>query len=745
MPETIESSPQYQATTTSQDGRNVMPVMQSESFFFLEDGNFTQTDAQKFGAISESEFRTTAKISFTGDKDVYTICKGTVFIQPNTSDENKVNVILKPFKQPIPGIAIKYFIYRGLNKQDFVDGNNLVAGSAESGSAFVQYIHQDFNTFNADNPEATFLASYIGFPENPADQDENSLIDLYFYKITSVDEETGEEDTAKAYELPLIPMGISLGMATSELGIDIVLNTGDYYIENDPNPFQLNLAYARAGESILSAPVLTDPSDLAAKYLRKLMQENAVNFIDIAAFYGMHCNGSGKLHLADGTTFTSASDVFGYMNTFYTKNTTYIYIQGQRQRSYGFYEDNYLVSNELDSKAIQIGVDTNTMQETTFGTFGWPIHEFTTSLSEPIEQTSLALQLITDNNSDAVVYVHQGTLLSNHEENFVRSTNLLQTESEDENNPIDTNYTQPLVIKIDAIFGNVISSLVSLISETRQLYVELYIDPNDTETEQESYVLKDIDDVFGLINIIPANEIVNEILLPTVIEERVQIINFPSESGINDTAAIKCQRVEDRVETFEADNYINRLTYETRTHIIKSSMNSLSANSGSKNIDGAISRSISYSGKSENYYLSDFPNIFKKKIFTYENQLETGLVLYNLNDERPTKKILGITKDEFELLEALCINSNLINTTIFFSNAFEIEEEHYTSQDPVEYSVFKIGIAGENNEGKVKVFFPIEMLKVFSLDQFVFHTSKYSKYLPYSDNKFSSYNLLPEQ
>lgn len=133
MQEIIENT-QNQKLTSSETGRNVTPLLVANSHFFLESGSFGQLESQKFGVVSENEFRTTTKITYTGK--LYAICQGQIFIQPQTGNPNKVNLLLRPYKQPIKEVPIKYFIYRGLNKSDFfTEVNNETVLINEDGSS----------------------------------------------------------------------------------------------------------------------------------------------------------------------------------------------------------------------------------------------------------------------------------------------------------------------------------------------------------------------------------------------------------------------------------------------------------------------------------------------------------------------------------------------------------------------------------------------------------------------------------
>ncbi|WP_158837821.1 hypothetical protein [Polaribacter sp. L3A8] len=733
MPET---SNQYQNLTTSNKGLNVMPILQPKSHFFLQDNAFTQIDAQRFGAISETEFRTTNQVSFSGVKDVYLLCKGTVLLQPHTDSATqtesttKVNLVLKPFQQPIKGLNIKYIIYRGLRKEDFINSNDgIIAGSDILGSGFVKHINKEFKSFftKIELPVPDFTPDLIGFP-GTAPQVETDLIDNYFYKITPTEEDS------KAFELPTIPRGTHLGKADSTIGIDIFLNTGDYHIENDTNPFQLNLAYARAASYSLDASAITN------EYQKRVFKENAVNFMDLAAFYGLHANGAGKLYLAEDTEtpITSKEDIFGMINGFHSKNKTYLYIQANRQRSYNFYK-NYNVS-ETDANDINIGNSTDaTLNNTTFGTFNWPIHEFTPQVSDPAENTALALQLTTDNNTNAALYVQNGRVASAHEENFVRNNNLLQTPSEDPANPVDTNFTQSIVFSIDAITGNPIASYINMIVETKQLYIENYVPADTPDAAPINLFIKDIDDMFGLLDTKIANTKENENQLPTIVDEKLQIINFPNNTGSNDIGVIKTKKIEDRIQTVNENTYLNRVTFETLLSEIKIS-NPVISKKSTTNID-VVTQMFHNQQQGENYnpklpYFLSFMafNVFRKEII--------GLLLKTNANDTPTKKILGLTKDQLVKLENLVNDNTLNNAKIFFKNKNTREDYYHITDDGIKYKQYALNVLGEDTDGNLKTHEPNEELLIYTLDGCAYASNEYAKYVPQNYESEYYINLI---
>lgn len=723
MPETL-SNTQTQQLTTSENGRNVRPILVANSSFFVESSganSFGQTLVQKFGPISDTQFRTTSKITFSGSKKVFAICQGQVFIVPQEGNSTKVNLILRPYKQPIPELSIKYFIYRGLNKSDFFDDTPegiIVTGNETTGTDFIKHVWSEFNKFyvneNSTEDPPTFLASMIGYSDGISQLD-TDLIDSYFYAPAVIDETTEEE--LNAFEFPLVPKGMFLGNALSEVGLDILLNKGDYYIENDPNPFQLNLAFARAADFTL------DTSIGDTDYKKKLIKESCIQFMDPAAFYGLHCNGNGKLAVtnADATIeLTTKDTIYTHLQNFETKNSLYLYIQSSRQRSYNFY-GNYVYDN-TNPNNLKIGSSDTNLIETIFGTLGWPLYIVN-------NQEDTFVQLITDNHLGAGLYVKLGAIASEHEQNFVREGNLLKTPSVDESNPIDTKFSKSIRIKSEMIATNAISQPIQLIYEGVELRVTESLpppDPGQPIVEPQQFVLKDIDDVFGLLNAKPfLRPKGNVIELPSVLEHELQLINFANTQRGNDIGVVKTKRIADAIAINDTEN-VKRITYETLLFNIKNT-NSTYAKSNSSSIDKSAAGTHSFSQSQNNFYQPAEPYYFKTKIFTDNGKTITGLQLLTVDNSLATKKIIGLTNDENQQLLNLIITNNINNCKIFFK---ELSDVFSVSFEGINYNVSVLGIIGEGIDGELKLFFLENSLKIYTLDSFLFASKNYSKLTP---------------
>ena len=706
MPSAVQNSSQYDKLTTSNDGRNVRASLQALSHFFLEDGIFTQTETNCFGAKSATEFATTSGLTFSGSKKVYAICQGQVFVQPQENNTDKVNVILKPYRQPINSIPLKYFIYRGLNKDDFFSSieienvNRLkIAGSESTGTALVQYLWKEFNNFykndTANKPE--FLEQFIGYPVNSGQQDAQDQIDKYFFRVAEYNSEN-EELPATAFELPVIPRGIHLGNATEMIGIDVVLNNGDYYIENDP--FQLNLAFARSAHYTLETPGAN------TAYQNKLIKEASTGFVDIAAFYGLHASGNGKIYTGTNNTPVESDEaVYTLLENYHTKNAVYLYIQSNRQRTYNFY-GNY-IKPENGTYNLKIGNTVETLTEALFGEYGWPVHK----VNNPGNR--LAFTLLTDKSEDASAYIQSGFLVSEHEDNFIRKANLLESNTESEEIVEFVVDTKPIILSFPLATGNkTIPSFIQCLYEGMVLYAE---DPSDNS----QYALKDIDDTFGLLDakssIIPRSS--SE--LPSVIDNRMQLVYFNN----TDIAVIKTKRTEDIVRS-EENVTTQRVTYETILTNIRQNNTAFSGWTVSQ--DSTTAKNIHFDDDNNNYYHLEEPYYWELLIFTHALKKITGLNLKTGNETTPSKKILGVTEAEKKQLTDLIIDNGLLNAKIFLSNLIDNKDAIYISEEGISYQMFKIGIIAESAIAGLKIHRPQTDIIVYCIDNYTFFTRDYS-------------------
>lgn len=722
----MPTTEQFNKLTESNSGRNVRPKIQPESHFFLEGNDYTQVEGQAFGPLSTDVFRTTAKVTLDATKKVYTICKGQVFVQPHIGDDTKVNVILRPFKQPINEIGIKYFIYRGLKKSDFLNvGDGNVA--AKPTTEFTTFVWDEFEKFYEDEDTTPDFSDYfIGWPQTPVGQPETSLIEKYFNKITPIiDPETGAEEANFSYELPIIPRGTQLGTIDSgeEIGLDIVLNFGEYYIEGDTNPFLLDIAFARMADGIIDLTdiMLDGADDAVGLFQRKLLREATTQFIDPAAFYGMHTNGAGKLHFDDDAdpAKTTPTDIYNKISGFYTKNNIYCYIQANRQRSYNFYGNyEHSVGN---TNTLKIGAAEDALTETTFGTLGWPVHIYSSTADQDpaTAKNTITFQLTTDAHAMAVLYVQTGFITSEHENNFIRQNHLLESPSGD----VAVYYTKPLNLETPSEGIDFIAGLVQCIYKGKQMYVEEFHDP--LPTVPAIHKIKDIDELFGLVNANSFLQAKND-ELPQVLGEKIGFIQIPINQTQYAKGVAKVKKVKDKIKTSEDGVFLGRVTYET---VLTSSLNRNSAylKSSSSHIDSNVSKLEGYGTGLFSFYRPLEPYYFSTNLFSDNGKAITGIKLYCDEKTIPSKLILGISEEENDELLLVFNEYNLINPTLFFE---EITESNRSLVNETTYKKYRIGIVGETVEGDIFLNFPEFDVIVYSIDCFMFFSKIYGDSVP---------------
>ncbi|HKX87292.1 MAG TPA: hypothetical protein VJL37_11520 [Flavobacterium sp.] len=722
----IINNTQAQKATTSNQGTNKVPKLDAKSFFFLEDEVFTQQVNNAFGVVSENEFRTTSLVTISAKK-IVSICSGQVFLQPNSVDANKVNLILKPYKQPVAGLSIKYFIYRGLPKNQFLDSSNKVLAT---GSGLITHIRTEFNNFyqqdaSLSSAQPELLGKYIGYPDSAAPTNQaqvgTDLIDEYFYKISQTFEgETGDITNAKrAFEMPMIPAGTELTTAISgEIGLDIVLNYGDYYIENDPNPFKLDLNFARAPHNVINVSGITDA------YQKKLMRENIIQFIDPAAFYGLHANGGKVLKLGSATAIETPVDIYTLINSFVTKNNIYIYVQSNRQRSYNFY-NKYGVS-ATNSNNIKIGTTEANLLETTFETSKWPVKIFSTVPASGSDKQTIALQFTTDKSSSTSLYGQTVNLLSANSENFMDAKDLVR---EPDSNGVVSDFTKTIILSSPISSNANIASIVQLIYLGKRIV--LTRDGEDdgdplTPIPTVEFTSKYMDDVFYLIeatSFLKADKIYHvHSYMPTLYNQteidknRNRVVSFT-------------QRTQNAIAINETEN-LTLFTYLSIVESEQSNHSNFSANaSPNKEATGYGVQNLLKIHSLPNLPTDEYIDL---KIIKDNKRTVTGIILKSQNSN-PTTIALGLTEQQNNTIKLLLTDK--LNPRLYFDslNSFEEQNPH----PKITSKKYRLGIIYDLPTFIQDIVYPqqADEIVVYTLDSLVFFTKEYSDYIELVQSK----------
>ncbi|WP_298510406.1 hypothetical protein [uncultured Kordia sp.] len=735
MPNILENN-QYHITPDLSYGRDRVNRAHCRSHFFIEDSNFNQSDIQKFGPVSESKFKITNSFTISETKKIYSICKGTIFIQPQLGNINKINLILKPFKQPISNLSIKYIIYRGLDKSDFIVGNKF-APKGDTATGLVNYVWEEYEKFYdvGNGGEApNFYAKYIGYPENDNDQNDNDLIDHYFFKIvTYTDEAQAQENENTAFELPLIPMGTHLATVSGEMGIDIVLNNGDYYIENDSHPFKLNLAYARVADCFIDTTTVTN------LFYKKLLKESVVQFIDIATFYGLHINNLGKLYFAENSNpLIIKSSIYELMNGFANKNRVFIYIQSNRNRSYNFYND-YKIS-ESNNNNIKVGASPDSYEETVFGTLDWPIHIFDDVYNLNENENKLEIQLVIDGaDYGSLLYCKHGTLLSEHNNNFLDAEYLISTsETIGYSNSVEFLITNIL----DDSENKNISNCLFLNYVGRKTNYS-FVEDIPLINKKVFYIL---DGIFDIINIESIYKSLH--YERSIVNFNKHILNLENLVGYSGISLL-----ETSINFNKGKKYVNP-SDENSELIEKNRVLFISKKSKTTEVikwndqSSIFSRKTSWikSNKNdlekENYFRGVFGNKnYYTEYFAINDNgfFDVKLLALSHKDKPDNSNIcLGLTYEEFNSLKNI-IPDDSHNVSFYFKEDSDVQD--WDSLNNYTYFKYSLGILYEDINGELQTLLSTPPIFIYSLNLTFFATKEYADYEFYAENRGEGDNL----
>lgn len=346
-----------------------------KSYFYTEHSLLANADpanlaTDAFGPVvggETTQYRTTSFVRLLSpvlSAKVFAICKGYILIQPMQGDNTKINLILKPIGNYYAPLKIKYFIYRGVNKVDWIDSiNNLMPKNLSDPlqPTFLQKLWDDYTTYYlpSGTVPSVFQGKRIGY--NPPIQPSTTLIDTLFN--TSLQ---GEDN----YQLPVCHKGDYIGNFSGALGLDIVLDEGDYQLEGQEELFKLDLAYARKSNHVFDLGLITASSGMTKAAREKRCKEYIHRFLDAAAFWGSHIEG-GKIRTISHPDGIHTNTVIytNILQKYQTKNKVYVYIQEETARSYSYYD----VQNKKRKVSFGIGTQIPAPPLTYYETNGWPI------------------------------------------------------------------------------------------------------------------------------------------------------------------------------------------------------------------------------------------------------------------------------------------------------------------------------------------------------------------------------------
>ncbi len=626
-------------------GKKRVKEFEPKSYFFTESSISEQSDfIGSYGPIDSNTFRITTILALA-NKKAYAVTSGQVLVVPQDGSTDKVNVIIKPLKHVDVGVPIKYFIYRGIKKSDFINSNTYIIDSGSTTKTpFMSKVWLDLINFNNPDvpPAATTPASVLGYSIT---EPSTNRIDSKFFNI--YDDATTDEN--KIYNLPIIEAGQYFGdFKDDEAGFEIVLNDGFYYQEKSDTGYDLDLTFARAKEIILNV------ADIAANpnVSERIYRENVQNFLDPAAFYGAHITEKekGEVKVVDtNTKYSTRADIYtNIVSKFYNKHKLYLYIQCNRGRSFNFDES-------YGTDPLKIGVS-GSVVPTTYQTNGWPIiiqeleqtHASTeTEAKKGVNTLSFQLKFKTVNKNVCLYNSHGNCANEAIEGNFLNNKALI-----DDANIISQDYTNQVNYKLLNTYNIGSNSLI-----VKNIASFIYINQNEKEVEY-------FNDFFGPIKLDP----IAKVVLPPS-ENRVQKVSQKKK---------KIKPLFDSQYTFESNYFsfgviqpplspgTNPIDNRTRLYVLRE-IDSAENRTDKTEFSQYLSSTTDYAlaDTADNYFSFVFQNKNNrvwKGSFTDQTTSENikSLQLINLIEETYSKKFtqIGITEIEFNKV----IYNNVDNT-----------------------------------------------------------------------------------
>ena len=294
-----------------------------KSHFFTDLSGLTSANVnESFGPVDgdlTTKYRVTSFVNGTANLKIklFAISGGSLMIFPQKDNvgnlTGKLNIVIKPSQMNWSPLKIKYFVYRGVEKDDFFDSNWILKEPVADSPQILTKMWAYFKSLNL-LPSITgviFPVEYIFQLNTPSDK----LLDEHFTN-----------------SLINCTAGEHIGYFKGRIGLDIVLDYGDYQLENQENLFNLNVEYASKNEFVFDTSTI--PGSTQTKVQR--YKEYIHQFIDAAAFWGSHID-CGKIDIKNGTPLKTVSQINSIIQKYFTKDKIYIYIQ-ENNKSFNYYD-----------------------------------------------------------------------------------------------------------------------------------------------------------------------------------------------------------------------------------------------------------------------------------------------------------------------------------------------------------------------------------------------------------------------
>lgn len=502
---TIDIDVQYLPSPTldSED-----PVEKNKIYFFSEYDLFTitQTDTEAFGpnpANLTHEYRTTSSHKASDHPKAFAVTTGQVMVQ-QTSDPNLVNVILKPRHQgAFDFLDVKYFVYRGIQKSQLIDTGDDELVAPTGTNPFITSIWDTQQAINeaienadpgdaitpgsvTDQPSArSFGIQYVDTASEPwhvVKADTDSIDELFF-------------DPVSDFRFPIVKVGQEFAKFDKDkIGFDIILNgMGDVTTFGEVRGTHNIVTVPTLGGSPTPLDLLTDRSKRA----------KILNFIDPAAFYGIHIfsgiNAIDEATSTDKLLFENDThDAYEFIiKLFYNRNKTYLDIRNENGYNFNYY-DNYTEAGV--GHEIKLSFDNSIPPAgTVFGTHSWPIRIIDNSELEGGEtgdKNALFIEMPKGDNQQPLLYTPYASKYNKFPKPPKQKKRFIEVDFDDPNIYSDT-------IKFGIPNRSDNGDTTAIAWYVKMAYIRRNLPGNTAGTTMVPNGINTFDNVFPLLDVLP--------------------------------------------------------------------------------------------------------------------------------------------------------------------------------------------------------------------------------------------------
>ncbi len=342
--------------------------------------NLGQGEDEAYGPVrglASQEYRVSSmfRLEAATKPMAYAVCSGTVFVQPQRDavtdavSTTRVNLVLQPHVSPDHGLtSVRYFIYRGLLLEDFVDDDGRVLKEDNpTNSDYIAEVWADFNAIKHRYDGLKHPSTHrLGFELNNAGNSEE--LDAVFL------ENRVDTVTNRSIQLTPVLKAMSLGRfdSSAPVGFEVVLAD---------DLFKPTLATARVHEHriVVPAPAAGDiPGSQPIGRIRE--REQILSFIDPAAYFA-NFRAFGVIEAGQKNEVFAHDDSFYHrvIRKFFTHDVLYLDLRNEFGHSLNYFRDNQGESGvpTADGTHLRISINrsiTDPMDEVNYYTDFWPIY-----------------------------------------------------------------------------------------------------------------------------------------------------------------------------------------------------------------------------------------------------------------------------------------------------------------------------------------------------------------------------------